>query len=69
MIVRTLKKVMAKFVLGVTSAEDLTRKRQKKMEEDVEKLEEARKELEDSILEEILKPICDWVNKVLKGEE
>ena len=31
--------------------------------------EEERKELEDSTLEEILKPICDWVNKVLKGEE
>ena len=39
-----------------------------KMDEDFEKQEE-RKELEDSILEEILKPICDWVNKVLKGEE
>ena len=60
---------MAKFVLGATSVEDLTRKRQRKMEEDVEKLEEARKELEDSFREEILKPICDWVNKVLKGEK
>lgn len=39
------------------------------MEEDVEKLEEARKELEDSFLEEILKPIVDWLNKILKGEE
>ena len=68
MIARTLKKVMAKFVLGVTSAEDLTRKRQRKMDEDVEKLEEARKELEDSILEEILKPITDWLKTVLKGE-
>lgn len=34
-----------------------------------EETEEARKELEDSIWEEILKPICAWVNKVLKGEE
>ena len=33
-----------------------------------EETEEAKKELEDSIWEEILKPICDWVNKVLKGE-
>jgi len=42
----------------------------RKMEEktDFEKLEEARKELEDSILEEILKPICDWLKIVLKGE-
>ena len=38
-------------------------------ESDSEKLAEARKELEDSIWEEILKPICDWVNKVLKGEK
>jgi len=36
---------------------------------DFEKLEEARKELEDSILEEILKPICDWLKTVLKGEK
>jgi len=35
---------------------------------DLEKLEEARKELEDSIWEEILKPICDWLNKLVKGE-
>lgn len=35
---------------------------------DFEKLEEARKELEDSFLEEILKPICDWLKTVLKGE-
>ena len=34
-----------------------------------EETEEARKELENSFLEEILKPICDWVNKVLKGEK
>ena len=38
-------------------------------ESDSEKLAEARKELEDSILEEILKPIVDWLNKVLKGEK
>ena len=31
--------------------------------------EEARKELEDSILEEILKPIMDWLKMVLKGEK
>jgi hypothetical protein len=31
--------------------------------------EEERKELEDSIWEEILNPIMDWLNKVLKGEE
>lgn len=36
---------------------------------DFEKLEEAKKELEDSIWEEILKPICDWLDKILKGEE
>ncbi len=30
--------------------------------------EEAKKDLEDSILEEILKPICDWLKTVLKGE-
>ena len=36
---------------------------------DLEKLEEEKKELEDTIWEEILKPICDWVNKVLKGEK
>jgi len=36
---------------------------------DSEKMEEAKKELEDSIWEEILKPICDWLNKILKGEE
>ena len=35
---------------------------------DSEKIEEARKELEDSIWEEILKPICDWLNKLVKGE-
>ena len=34
-----------------------------------EETEEAKKELEDSILEEILKPICDWLKTVLKGEE
>ena len=33
-----------------------------------EETEEARKELEDSILEEILNPICDWLKTVLKGE-
>lgn len=38
------------------------------MDEDLEKQEEARKKLEDSILEEILKPICDWLKMVLKGE-
>ena len=36
---------------------------------DSEKIEEARKELEDSIWEEILKPICDWLDKILKGEK
>ena len=30
--------------------------------------EEERKELEDSIWEEILKPIVDWLNKLVKGE-
>ena len=34
-----------------------------------EETEEARKELEDSILEEILKPIMDWLKMVLKGEK
>ena len=33
-----------------------------------EETEEARKELEYSILEEILKPIMDWLKMVLKGE-
>ena len=36
---------------------------------DLEKLAEAKKELEDSIWEEILKPICDWLKTVLKGEK
>ena len=39
------------------------------MDEDFEKQEEAKKELEDSFREEILKPIVDWLNKVLKGEK
>lgn len=39
------------------------------MKSDFEKLAEAKKELEDSIWEEILKPIVDWLNKILKGEE
>jgi hypothetical protein len=34
-----------------------------------EETEEERKELEDSILEEILKPVCDWLKTVLKGEK
>ena len=38
-------------------------------ESDPENQEEAKKELEDSFREEILKPICDWLNKVLKGEK
>lgn len=36
---------------------------------DSEKLAETKQEIEDDIWEEILKPICDWLNKVLKGEE
>ena len=39
------------------------------MKSDFEKLAKARKELEESIWEEILKPICDWLDKILKGEK
>lgn len=36
---------------------------------DFEKLAEAKKALEDTIWEEIFKPICDWLKMVLKGEK